>query len=67
MSRAAKTHRAPTGRDGRISQNLYHTERPHQGKDNDCLNPSIVRPQAGEIKRREVIGGLINQYYRDAA
>ena len=45
----------------------YHTARPHQGKNNECLDMSIVRPKRGEIKRRAVVGGLINEYYREAA
>jgi putative transposase len=45
----------------------YHTARPHQGKNNECLDINVSRPKHGEIKRRAVVGGLINEYYREAA
>jgi hypothetical protein len=46
----------------------YHTERNHQGLDNQLIIPL---PQtgntAGNIKRTERLGGTLNYYYRDAA
>jgi hypothetical protein len=46
----------------------HHAERPHQGKDNGILFPSVqVEPDAGSpVERRERLGGLLNYYYRKA-
>jgi transposase InsO family protein len=46
----------------------YHTERNHQGLDNQliCPNPRLLH-QGGRVKRRERLGGLLNYYYRTAA
>jgi len=46
----------------------YHTERNHQGLDNQLL----VREQAGgdhkgPVGRRARLGGLLSYYYREAA
>jgi transposase InsO family protein len=44
----------------------YHTERPHQGKENVPLRS---RPTAaeGEVQCRERLGGVLRHYYRRAA
>ena len=47
----------------------YHTERPHQGKDNVILFPS-TRPaerNEGQIQCRERLGGLLKFYEKQAA
>ncbi len=47
----------------------YHTERPHQGKGNVILMPSVDSKTArhGPIRCRERLGGLLTYYDRDAA
>ncbi len=48
----------------------FHESRPHQGLDQaipaEVLNP-VERPSSGPIKTREVMGGLYQVYYREAA
>ena len=44
----------------------YHTERPHQGKDNRPLRLSEA-PATGEIVCSQRLGGLLKHYYRKAA
>ena len=46
----------------------YHSERNHQGLDNELLNraPPPANLGAG-VQRRERIGGLLNYYHREAA
>ena len=46
----------------------YHTERNHQGLDNQLLRPEPgMGSDRGQVKRRERLGGLLSYYYRDAA
>ena len=46
----------------------YHTERNHQGLDNELIEPGEeVNLVAGKIECRERLGGLLNYYYREAA
>jgi len=47
----------------------YHTERPHQGKGNVILMPSVDSKTArhGPIRCRERLGGLLTYYDREAA
>jgi hypothetical protein len=46
----------------------YHSERNHQGLDNQLIAPeSGIGGQIGEVKRRERLGGLLSYYYREAA
>lgn len=42
----------------------YHTERPHQGLDNEIIEPPP--PGKGEIVCRERLGGLLKSYRRAA-
>jgi hypothetical protein len=46
----------------------YHSERNHQGLDNQliALEPG-TGSQIGEVRRRERLGGLLSYYYREAA
>ena len=46
----------------------YHSERNHQGLNNEIIEPSDeVGHIAGKIKSRERLGGMLRYYYRDAA
>jgi hypothetical protein len=46
----------------------YHFERHHQGLGNRLIIPDSAHCQsAGEIRRTERLGGMLNYYYRDAA
>lgn len=46
----------------------YHTERNHQGLDNQLIAPDAnLRCYRGQSSRRERLGGLLRYYYRDAA
>lgn len=47
----------------------HHTERPHQGKGNVILFPSVQQKANSDmfIARREQLGGLLNYYHLKAA
>ncbi len=46
----------------------YHTERNHQGLDNEVIEPGDeVGAVAGKIECRERLGGMLRYYYRRAA
>lgn len=46
----------------------YHSERNHQGIDNEIIEPSEeVGLADGAIKCRERLGGMLKYYHRDAA
>ena len=45
----------------------YHSERNHQGIGNVIPFPDDRIHQAGGVKRRERLGGLLSYYHRDAA
>ncbi|WP_231742724.1 integrase core domain-containing protein [Polystyrenella longa] len=46
----------------------YHSERNHQGLDNQLIEPDEeVGCVAGKVECRERLGGLLKYYYRDAA
>jgi putative transposase len=46
----------------------YHTERNHQGLDNNLIQPGPeVGRTTGEVECRERLGGLLNYYHRRAA
>jgi len=46
----------------------YHTERNHQGLDNQLIVPAgAVGCQTGRVVRRERLGGLLSYYLREAA
>jgi transposase InsO family protein len=44
--------------------NYYNTSRPHQGIDNQTPIPHQQR-SIGPIHRKKILGGIINNYYRD--
>jgi hypothetical protein len=45
----------------------YHTTRPHPGIDQQFPVPKPCSDKAGVIRRRNVVGGILHDYYRDAA
>ena len=46
----------------------YHSERNHQGLDNQLIEPGDETERiAGKIECRERLGGLLRYYHRDAA
>lgn len=46
----------------------YHQERNHQGLNNQLIAPEPeVSEQRGQVVRRERLGGLLSDYYREAA
>ena len=46
----------------------YHTERNHQGLDNQLImREGAVGYQTGPVVRRERLGGLLSDYHREAA
>ncbi len=48
----------------------YHSERPHQGKQNRLLFPALTDtdyPRDGPVQCRERLGGLLKFYYKEAA
>jgi putative transposase len=45
----------------------YNTRRPHQGLGQRCPKGSLESVNTVAIYRREVLGGLINDYYREVA
>lgn len=53
-----------------LTQYLAHSyaERNHQGLANALIAPELeVGGQAGPVKRRERLGGMLSYYYREAA
>jgi putative transposase len=45
----------------------YHEERNHQGLDDKIIEASFSTGEAGELKCRERLGGLLRYYHREAA
>ena len=45
----------------------YHEERNHQGLENKLIEASFAPGEAGELKCRERLGGLLRYYHRKAA
>ena len=46
----------------------YHSERNHQGLSNQLISPEAGHlGSAGEVQRRQRLGGMLNYYYRAAA
>ena len=46
----------------------YHSERNHQGLRNQLISPEAGHlGSAGEVQRRQRLGGMLNYYYRAAA
>ena len=46
----------------------YHSERHHQGLDNQLIAPEPgMGSRSGQVRRRKRLGGLLSYYYRDTA
>ena len=46
----------------------YHnTARPHQGLGQQIPLPRSTPPGSGPVRRHDVLGGIIHDYYREAA
>jgi putative transposase len=45
----------------------YNTRRPHQGLEQDSPVGMLPASQQGSVRYREVLGGIIRDYYREAA
>jgi transposase InsO family protein len=45
----------------------YNEARPHQGLDQGCPVPLTASPPDGAVRRRDRLGGLLHEYYREAA
>ena len=45
----------------------YNEARPHQGLEQDCPIPLMAPPPGGVVRRRDRLGGLLHEYYREAA
>ena len=45
----------------------YNEARPHQGLDQRTPVPRSDRSGQGLVRRRDVLGGLLHEYYREAA
>jgi putative transposase len=45
----------------------YNTRRPHQGLEQDSPMGMLPASQQGRVRYRQVLGGIIRDYYREAA
>jgi putative transposase len=45
----------------------YNQARPHQGLEQRTLLPTSEQAGGGPVRRRERLGGLLREYYREAA
>jgi hypothetical protein len=46
----------------------YNEARPHQGLDQQCPVPAVRSMERdGSIERRDILGGVLHDYYRRAA
>ncbi len=45
----------------------YHKERPHQGLGNNVLAVDFAPQTEGQVRCRERLGGVVREYYREAA
>jgi hypothetical protein len=46
---------------------FFNTARPHQGIDQQIPVPPASRATSGPVRCRQVLGGILHDYYRDAA
>jgi hypothetical protein len=46
---------------------FYNERRPHQGLDQQCPVPLPHNPYQGPIRCRDVLGGIVHDYHREAA
>jgi transposase len=61
------THEAHLRRVMREYVAFFNTARPHQGLDQHIPIPQTGRPTHGPVRCRNLLGGIIHDYYRDAA
>ena len=47
-------------------EQYFNTARPHQGLNQEIPNAPMPRRTTGDIKRRDILGGIIHDYYRAA-
>jgi putative transposase len=59
-----QTHLRPVMRD---YIDFFNTARPHQGLEQQIPNPKTTREPTGPVRCRTVLGGILHDYYRDAA
>jgi transposase InsO family protein len=45
----------------------YNTARPHQGIDQNIPIPRLLSDARGPVRCRKVLGGILHDYYREAA
>ena len=45
----------------------YNTRRPHQGLDQQCPLPLDPSSGASSVQRYDILGGILHDYYRQAA
>ena len=45
----------------------YNCARPHQGLGQQIPQSAHIQPGRGPVQRRDILGGLLHDYYRDAA
>ncbi len=45
----------------------FNRRRPHQGLNQQCPIPVLQHPGRSRVHRRDVLGGIIHDYYREAA
>lgn len=45
----------------------FNTRRPHQGLGQQCPIPLEPMSGVGPIQRRDILGGILHDYYRQAA
>jgi transposase InsO family protein len=45
----------------------YNARRPHQGREQECPIPINFTPQEGPVQRRDLLGGIVHDYYRQTA
>jgi putative transposase len=45
----------------------YNTRRPHQGLEQESPTGMLLASQQGSVRYRQVLGGIIRDYYREAA
>lgn len=57
----------PLGKDGRDREIGAAERRPHCARALTLLSGGPDFPQVGQVVRRPTLGGLINDYYREAA
>jgi hypothetical protein len=46
---------------------FFNTARPYQGIDQQIPVPLVSQVASGPVRGRNVLGGIIHDYYRDAA